>query len=70
MVEPVQPQDLGRLAGDIERLGGGELHPGGQLVALDPAVQPVVAGSGGGVVAVQAIQQRDARGITRRGLET
>jgi hypothetical protein len=67
MVESVEPEHFRRLAHDVERLRGGKLYPGGQFVALDPAVQPVVTGSGGGVVAVQAIQQCDARGIARAG---
>ena len=69
VIEAVEPEHFRGLAGEVQRLGRGELHPGGQLVALDPAVEPVVAGARGGVLAVQAVQQSDPRGVARAGGE-
>src|SRR5262249_45816828 len=54
VVEAVELEDVRRLLGDVERLGGGELHAGGQLVGADAGVESVVAGPVGGVLAVQS----------------
>ena len=62
VIEPVEPAALPRgSAREVQRLGRGELHLRGQLVALDPAVEPIVALRDGGVLAVQAVQQSTAR---------
>ena len=36
-------QDVRRLRLEVERLGRGELHAGGQLVAPDSGIEPLVA---------------------------
>ena len=44
LVDAVEPLGLGRLAGQVERLGHRGLHPEGQLVRLDPGPELVVLG--------------------------
>ena len=56
LVEAVQPVRRGRFLRDVERLLGGGLHPGGQLVAGDAGRQVVFAGALAQVLAVELLQ--------------
>ena len=73
LVDAVERQGLGRLAGEVDGLGRGLLHLEGQLVAGDPGGQLGVVGPGGQVVFIlrpQPVEQEPpgrAVGARRRG---
>ena len=43
IVQAIQRPGRGRLAVQLEGLGGRLLHPGGQLVGLDPGIEPGIS---------------------------
>ena len=51
--EAIHVFDVLRFLGDIERIGGAELHRGSKLVTADAGGKPIIAGAGGGVEGVQ-----------------
>jgi len=63
VVQAVQLEDLPGLLREVEGFRGGELHLGGQFVAADAGLQPVVARAGGGVLAVELPEQVEAGGV-------
>ena len=67
VVQAVEPAGGGLSLGKVERLGGAELHPGGQLVRGDPRLQPRIARVRLGVAAVlrasKARPSRSASGV-------
>ena len=67
VVEAVELEHLRRLLREVERLRGGELHLGGQLVALDAGLEPVVAGRVSACSRLSSSEQVDAGRCRRRG---
>src|SRR5262249_37621391 len=56
-----------RLAGEVQGVGYGELHLGGELVGGDAGFEPRVARVAGGVLLVHFAQQSETVPLARRG---
>jgi hypothetical protein len=66
-VEAVEFLHVRGLGLEVERLGSGELHAGGEFVAADAGVEPLVALARGGVLAVEIGEETVGGGLAARG---
>ena len=58
-----------RLLGDVQRLGGGKLQAGGQLVSLDAGLEAIIARARLGVAGIELVDEIDARAMAVLGDE-
>ncbi len=67
VVEPVEFHDVLGLLADVDRLGSGQLHAGGEFVAANSRIEPAIARAVGRMFLIELLDQRHRVGTAGGG---